>query len=98
MKEINIKNLKKYHYTQGNMTKKLGISRTMVVQYEKDDFIKIPKKKLFYVIHLISNQLFYIGICFLFSIFIWTHMVILFKFSTKITRTCKSCFFCNRKN
>ena len=58
MKEINIKNLKKYHYIQGDMTKKLGISRTMVVQYEKDDFIKIPKKKLFYVIHLISNYLF----------------------------------------
>lgn len=55
MKEINIKNLKKYHYTQGDMAKKLGISRTMVVQYEKDDFIKISKKKLFYVIHLISN-------------------------------------------
>ena len=55
MKKINIKNLKKYHYTQGDMAKKLGISRAMVVQYEKDDFIKIPKKKLFYVIHLISN-------------------------------------------
>ena len=52
MKKINIKNLKKYHYTQGDMAKKLGISRTMVVKYEKDDFIKIPKKKLFYVIHL----------------------------------------------
>mgnify|MGYP004449488173 CR=1 FL=1 len=55
MKEINIKNLKKYHYTQGNMAKKLGISRTMVVQYEKDDFIKIPKKKLFYVIHYLFS-------------------------------------------
>lgn len=55
MKKINIKNFKKYHYTQWDMAKKLGISRTMVVQYEKNDFIKIPKKKLFYVIHLISN-------------------------------------------
>lgn len=42
----NLKELrKKYHYTQDDMAKILGISRTMVVQYEKEDFRKIPKQK-----------------------------------------------------
>lgn len=42
----NLKNLRdKFHYTQGDIAKYLGVSRTTIVTYESDNVKKLPAKK-----------------------------------------------------
>jgi DNA-binding XRE family transcriptional regulator len=42
----NLKNLRdKFHYTQGDIAKYLGVSRTTIVTYESDNVKKLPREK-----------------------------------------------------